>query len=212
MVRALARLAGWPRRVLAAGLALTAIVLLLRPDAPAGRTAAPAGVAVVVVARDLAAGAILTAGDVRAIGLPATAVPVGAARDVRAVVGRILAGPVRRGEPITDARLLGPGLTAGLGPAESTAVPVRLDDPDTAALVRPGDRVDVLGTPVQPDGAPAATGDAVTIAAGVRVLAVLRAKDGADGALVVVATAPSVGRRLTGAAAGHRLTVAVRPP
>jgi Flp pilus assembly protein CpaB len=176
-------------------------------------------VPVVVVTRDLAAGTTLTAADVGATGLPVAAVPAGAAREVRAVLGRVVAGPVRRGEPLTDARLLGPGLIAGLDAHESTAVPVRLADPDTAALVRPGDRVDVLGTPVQADGDTGVTSasgsggaDAVMIATNVRVLAVLRGKDAADGALLVVAAEPSAGRRLTGAAARHRLTVAVRPP
>lgn len=216
VARVLARLAGWPRRVLAAALALTAGLLLLRPDPPpVAVPAVAAGVPVVVVARDLAAGTTLTGSDVRTVGLPAVAVPAGTVGEVRAVVGRVVAGPVRRGEPLTDARLLGPGLTAGLDAGESTAVPVRLADPDTAALVRAGDRVDVLGTPVQGDtgrSGDAPAGDAVMIATGVRVLAVLRGKEAADGALLFVAAEPSVGRRLAGAAARQRLTVAVRPP
>jgi len=120
---------------------------------------------------------------------------------------------VRSGEPVTDARLVGPGLTAGLGPRESSAVPVRLADPESAALVRAGDRVDVLGTPVEADGAAGAqAAEAVEVAAGVRVLAVLRGRDGTDGVVLVVAAAPAASRRLAGAAARHRLTVAVRSP
>ena len=53
--------------------------------------------------------------------------PAGALRDVTALLGRVLAAPVRRGEPITDVRLVGPSLlgatTAGL-----VAVPVRIAD------------------------------------------------------------------------------------
>ena len=89
--------------------------------------------------------------DLRTAACPA-AVPGGSARQP-AVLGRVVAGPVRRGEALTDARLVGPGLTAGLDPQESAAVPVRLADAEAAALVRPGDRVDVLGTPVEPDAA-----------------------------------------------------------
>jgi len=214
LVRAVARLAGWPRRVVAASLLLTAVLVALRPD-DATRSAAdpPPGVPVVVVTRDLPAGATLSTRDLRTVPLPPGAVPAGAARQVRSVLGRVVAGPVRSGEPVTDARLVGPGLTAGLGPQESAAVPVRLADPQAAALVRPGDRVDVLGTPVDADAARAGTpGDAVQVVSGVRVLAVLRGRDATDGVVLVVAAAPAAARRLAGAAARQRLTVAVRPP
>ena len=55
----------------------------------------------------------------------------------------MLAAGVRAREPITDARLVGPGLTALL-PDGQVAAPVRLADLAVAALVRTGDRVDVL--------------------------------------------------------------------
>jgi pilus assembly protein CpaB len=146
-------LGGWPRRVLAVGCLLAAAVAgLQRPplaSVPAG--GAPAGVPVLVAAADLAAGARLTAADVRAVPIPDDLVPAGALRPSAGVLGRIVAGPMRRGEPLTDARLLGRGLATGLSPPESVAVPVRLADGQTAALVRPGDRIDVLATPV--DGA-----------------------------------------------------------
>lgn len=189
---------------------MAAVLLMLRPASPPV-VAAEATVPVVVVGRDVAAGTTLSRELVRAAALPASAVPAGAARDVRTVLSRVVAGPMRRGEPLTDARLLGPGLTAGLDATESAAAPVRLADRDSASLVRPGDRVDVLGTPVQPEGG-STRSDAVTLAPAVRVLAVLRGDDPADGVLLVVATAPALARRLAGAAVGHRLTVAVRPP
>jgi Flp pilus assembly protein CpaB len=64
------------------------------------------------------------------------------------VLGRLVAGPVRRGEPLTDVRLLGPSLLAAVarGP-DVVAVPVRFADAGAAALLRPGDRVDVLAAP-----------------------------------------------------------------
>lgn len=210
-----ARLAGWPRRALAAALLVTAVLVALRPaSSPAGVTP-PLGVPVVVVAKDLPAGATLSAADLRTVALPIGVVPAGTVREVGTLLGRIVAGPVRRGEPVTDARLVGPGLTAGLGPRESSAVPVRLADPETAALVRTGDRVDVLGTPIGTvgvDGEAVAGTPAVEVATGVRVLAVLRGSEEADGVVLVVAAAPAAARRLTGAAARHRLTVTVRPP
>jgi Flp pilus assembly protein CpaB len=210
--RLAARLGGWPRRVLAAALLLAAVVVALRPDgSPGALLPPPVGVPVVVAARDLPAGVVLTRSDLRVASLPTAAVPAGAARDPAPLLGRTVAGPVRRGETVTDARLVGPGLTAGLGPQESSAVPVRLADAEAAALVRPGDRVDVLGAPVDADGTPGAR-DAVEVATGVRVLAVLRGDDATDGVVVVVATTTAVARRLAGAATRHRLTVTVRPP
>jgi Flp pilus assembly protein CpaB len=167
---------------------------------------------VVVAARDLAAGTVLAAADLRTVPMPAPVVPAGVARRSAGLVGQLAAGPIRRGEAVTDARVVGPGLAAGLGSGESAAVPVRLADPEAAALVRAGDRVDVLGTPVAPDGTQVAGGDAIEVAAAVRVLAVLGSRDAADGVVLVVAASQRTARRLAGAAARHRLSVSVRPP
>ncbi len=210
--RLAARLAGWPRRALVVVLLLAAIVLALRPEPPTAAVApAPPGVPVVVAGRDLPAGVVLARPDLRTTSLPTIAVPAGAAREPATLLGRTVAGPVRRGEVLTDARIVGPGLTAGLGPGEGAAVPVRLADAQAAALVRAGDRVDVLGAPVDADAAPGWR-DAVEVATGVRVLAVLRGKQDADGVVLVVAAEPAVARRLAGAATRQRLTVTVRPP
>lgn len=150
----LATLGGWPRRALAVACLLAAVVAGLHRPSPARDLGGGerAGVAVYVAAEDLAAGVTLTAGNVRAVTIPPDLVPTGAMRPTMGVVGRIVAGPMRRGEPLTDARLLGRGLTAGLSPPETVAVPVRLADAQTAALVRPGDRVDLLATPVDAGG------------------------------------------------------------
>jgi Flp pilus assembly protein CpaB len=152
--------------VLAVGLLLAAAVVGLHQPEPAqGRSSgAQPGVTVLVAAQDLAAGARLTAIDVRAVSLPPDLVPTGALRSAAGVAGRVVAGPMRRGEPLTDARLLGRGLAAGLSPPESVAVPVRLADAQTAALVRPGDRIDLLATPTDAAGGP--IGDPVGAAAG----------------------------------------------
>jgi len=144
--------------------------------------------------------------------MPVPLVPAGAARRAAGLIGRTAAGAIRRGEALTDARVVGPGLAAGLGPGESAAVPVRVADPDSAALVRPGDRVDVLGTPVAPDGTQATAGGTVEVAAAVRVLAVLGSRDPGDGVVLVVAATAAAARSLAGAAVRHRLTVSLRPP
>ncbi|MBT0770690.1 Flp pilus assembly protein CpaB [Kineosporia sp. J2-2] len=111
------------------------------------RAASPSAVEttpVIVAARDLAAGHRIAPGDVQATAWPAAIVPPAAmtvATD--AVVGGSLAGPLHRGELLTDARVLGPGLLRGL-PTGTVAVPVRVSDPAGASLVRGGDHVDVL--------------------------------------------------------------------
>jgi pilus assembly protein CpaB len=213
-------LAGWPRRLLAGALLLlAALVWLEGRDNP--NDVAGSRTTVLAAARDLGAGAMLGPADVRLVRLDPAAVPDGALRSPRSALGRSVAGAVRRGEPITDVRLVGPGLTVGLSRFDSVAVPVRLADGETAALLRAGDRVDLLATSADgsdrlPGGGPPATapGEAVAVAAGVRVLAVLTRSDGAteDGVLVLVATSEDAARRLAGTAAHARLSVALRPP
>ena len=208
-----ARLAGWPRRVVIGVLLVAAAVLAVRPDgAQVPAAAVGATEHVVVAARDLAAGTELAAADLRIVSMPVGIVPSGASPRAAGLIGRIAAGAIRRGEALTDARVVGPGLTAGLGPGESAAAPVRIADPDAAALARVGDRVDVLGTPVAPDGTQATAGETVTVASAVRVLAVLHSRDPADGVVLVVATSEAAARTLAGAGVRHRLTVNVRPP
>jgi len=123
------------RRLLTAGLIASAVAAGLRVLAPAPAPTVP----LLVAARDLPAGAVLTARDVRTAQWPRGSAPAGV---VVGTVGRRLAGAVRRGEPLTDVRLRGPGVLAGQDPS-TRAVVVRLAT-STAGLVRPGDRVDVV--------------------------------------------------------------------
>ena len=50
------------------------------------------------------------------------------------LTGRVLAAPVRRGEPVTDVRVVGPGLWSQV-PAGQVAAPVRLADLAVATLL-----------------------------------------------------------------------------
>jgi hypothetical protein len=59
---------------------------------------------------------------------------------------------MRKGEPLTDARVLGDALLQGYGPG-TVAAPIRIADPAAAHLLHPGDRIDVLSTPT-PDPMP----------------------------------------------------------
>jgi len=182
--------------LLAAGLAAGSVATGLSVVAPD----APRSAGVLTVTRDLPAGTAVTSADVRATSVPAGLQPAGALRDPGQAVGRLVAGPVRRGEALTDVRLLGAAL---LPPGSEVALPVRLAEPATAALVVAGDRVDVLSA--SPDGA--ATADVV--AAGLRVLAVPDVGGAGDGALLVVAASRPAAGRLAAAAVTGSLSVVV---
>lgn len=227
------RLLARRRRLVAsvlAGLAVLCALSVLRPPVPAT-------VLVLAAARDLAPGSALAVADLRSVALPPAAVPAGALRPGAAVLGRLVAGPVRSGEPLTDVRLVGPALLDALSPG-SVAVPVRFADPGAVALLRPGDRIDVLATAehpalsppppgAPPDGPapPVAAPGAAVVATDVVVVTIPGAAIdpadpaappppaafGGDGSLVVVACTPAVARALAAAAASGRLSPALRP-
>jgi Flp pilus assembly protein CpaB len=192
------------RQVAAAVLTLSALVLALRPSPSPVVSAQEATVPVVVAARDLLAGAVLTAADLTTADYPAAAAPAGVVGDAGALLRRVLAGGVRTREPITDARLVGPGVTALL-PAGQVAAPVRLADLAVAALVHTGDRVDVLATAA---GAPTAE----LVAEGALVVAATGADEQAGGGLLLLAVDDGTAARLAAAATSATLTVTLPPP
>jgi pilus assembly protein CpaB len=185
------------RGLVAGGLAAAAVAVGLGVIAP---EQAPSAV-VMAAARDLPGGAALEPGDLRAVELPVEVVPDGVLRSAEEATGRVLAGRVRSGEPLTDARLLGSSLVPAGG---SVAVPVRVAEPALGLLVGVGDRVDVLAA--APDG----DGTARAVVSDVPVLAVPTTPDTADGALLVVAAPPSAAATLAAAAVTSRLSVVVR--
>ena len=196
------------RRVAAALLAALAVVLALRPASAPPADAAAASVPVVVAATSLAAGTVLSGTDLAVARLPPDVVPAGTSATPEDLVGRVLAGSVRAREPLTDIRLVGPGLTQLLAAGE-VAAPVRLADLAVAALVRTGDRVDVLATP--PEAA-----RAETVVAGALVLAAGGPADAATAdpaaGLLLVAVDGAAAAALAAAAASSTLTVTLPPP
>ncbi len=126
------------RRVAAAALVVLAAVAAVRSD-PRGEQAE-----IVVATRDLAPGVELTANDVRIETRLAATVPDGSQSSVDTVVGSTLAGPARRGEVLTDVRLLGPRLAQSAAGPNARIVPLHLADSALLDLIRPGDVVDVL--------------------------------------------------------------------
>ncbi len=155
------------RRLLAAACAAVAVAASLRTVAPP----APALTPVTVAAHDLLAGAVLEADDLEVARLPASAVPAGPVADA---VGATLASPLRRGEVVTDVRLV--GHPSAQPPPGLVAAPVRLPDPEAAALLRPGDRIDLLATDTR-------RGRSWAVAEAALVLAVPPAVEGSTGPL-----------------------------
>lgn len=176
---------------------------------PAART-----VPLLVAGRDLPAGAPVGPGDLRAVRWPAALRPDGALRDVPA--GAVLGSPLRRGEPLTDARTAGPGVLAGQ-PAGTVAALVDVGAAAGLTGLAPGAHVDVLARTDDPVTG-AATG-AARLAADVVVLA-LPAAEGATGLLggagtaaptsVLVAVDADTAAEL--AAAAGRTVVVLRAP
>jgi Flp pilus assembly protein CpaB len=161
---------------------------------------------VIVAATDLPAGTALAAADLSVARFPADLLPAGVADDPADLNGRVLAGSVRAGEPVTDVRLLGAGLTALL-PSGQVAAPVRLADLGVAALVRAGDRVDVLAT--APDAA-----TAEVVAGSVLVLATPAGSEEGDaaGGLLLLAVDGATAARLAATSTTATLTVSLPAP
>src|SRR4051794_4602097 len=126
------------RRPLSAGLAGLAVLAVVQVVAPAS----PPTRMVVVAAHDLDAGQRLSHPDVTVVAMPPDVVPVGAGAATEDLVGRVVAGPMRRGEVVTDRRLLGRSLVAGFPPG-TVACPVRFQDAAAVGLLHVGDRIDV---------------------------------------------------------------------
>ncbi|WP_028653612.1 SAF domain-containing protein [Nocardioides halotolerans] len=203
----LTRLRSAGRRVRRAGLRrrrlLAALCALLAVWAGLRATAAPPPdrVPVTVAAHDLGAGAVLEPDDLTTARFAPGTVPAGHLRDP---VGRRLAGPLRRGQPITDAALLGAALVRDR--PDLVALPVRLPDTAMADLLRTGDEVDVIS--VDPQGGPAST-----VARAALVLALPpppadAAADGLPGRLVVLGVRPSEVAGVSSATLTRFLTVA----
>ena len=207
LVRELGSAVSWHRRLLAAGLAAGAMAVGLHALAPP----APPSVDVVAAAHDLAGGARLRASDLQVVRLAPGAAPSGVLTVATSGVGRVLAAPVRAGEPITDLRLVGAALVRGSA-GDVVAAPVRFADAQAVRLLRSGDVVDVVtAAALDPTGAgPVA---ARVVARRAHVLAVPAASSddsalgaGQDGALVVLALDADTATRVAAAAASGRLS------
>lgn len=106
--------------------------------------------AIVVAARDLSEGHVVTAADITERTMAVDLIPAGAFTRVDSVVGRVTRISVFTGEVIVPGRLAPQGAGAGLeikiAPGKR-AMGVRIDDvAGVSGLIQPGSRVDVLVT------------------------------------------------------------------
>lgn len=112
----------------------------------------PVGVPVLTAARDLPSGTTLGSGDLQRTRFAQGSIPASAVRDPAALLGRTLLVPVEDGQPLSRRQLLGSSGLSGY-PGRS-AIALRIPDPDAAALLDPGDRVDLIASDPQSDVEP----------------------------------------------------------
>jgi pilus assembly protein CpaB len=181
----------------AAALAVLTGLSAAVPGPPPERT-------VLVAAREVAGGAVLSAPDVERRALRVTDLPAGALDDPDQVVGRAVSAPLAAGQVLTPLALVAP--RAG-PPSGRVVAPVRLSDPAVVALLRPGDVVDLVGADEQGGGA-------AVVARGTRVVTVPQVAGemtaGSPGGLVLVEVGSGTATALAGAALAGPLTLVWR--
>ena len=134
------------------GLAAYLSFTYLRSSGASGVAVAsePASSQVIVAARDMQIGRVITPADIKQVDWPAGNMPLGYSSSPAEVVGRGLLTPVRANEPLLTNKLAlkeaGGGLTITI-PAGKRAMSVKVDEViGVAGFVLPGTRVDVLVT------------------------------------------------------------------
>lgn len=189
------------RRTAAGLLVLLAAIAALRPDPAGERTD------VIIALRDLTPGTPLTSGDIAVESRLATTVPDGATADIGTALGATLAGPARRGEVLTDVRLLGTRLTEASAGPDARIVPLHLADDALVDLIRPGDVVDVLAAGSVDTGPNTAPEVIATEAVVVLVSAAPAGPGGSAARVVLVALPRHAANAVAGAALSRQITV-----
>ena len=193
------------RRIAAGALVVLAAIAALRADPQRDH------VDVVVAARDLMPGTRLGAADVELRRLPASAAPDGSQYDPATVSGAMLAGPARRGEVLTDVRLLGPRLAETTAGPDARLVPLRLADPALLDLIRPGDVVDVLAGESTVIGSETAGSGSRVLATRAIVVLVSNPPDTRNADRVVLVALPAgAANEVAGAALTQAITLTFR--
>ena len=194
------------RRIAVSLLLLTGALALWAQTAVDPTAPAP-GVPAVIVAREVRSGGILAAEDLQVTMLPADSPLQAVALEPQEVIGSATIGDLRPGEMVTTTRLV----SKEAPPPGYATMPVSIDDPEVAAFLAPGMRIDIVWTPDDFTGA----GPAV-VAQDVRVLQVGSGNAagpssmtrGAVSVLLEVAEADTV--RLAAATSSGSLSVLLR--
>jgi pilus assembly protein CpaB len=163
-LHALGRAASWHRRKLAVVAAIAAVLTGISAAAPEG----PATMTVVKAKSELPGGTVLSATDLVLDSVVASDVPEGVLSNPNDLVGKTLAAPVAENQMMT--LLATTAAHASVSPGHVIA-PLRLGDTAVAAMLRPGDVVDVVATDSQ------AEQGATVVAAGARVVTVPQVPD-----------------------------------
>jgi len=176
-LHALARAASWHRRKLAVLATVAAVLAGVSAAAPEG----PAMISVVKAKSRLPAGTVISTSDLVLDRVAASDIPEGVLTDPLALVGKTLAAPVAENQMMTP--LAATDARTSVPPGHVIA-PLRLADTALAALVRPGDLVDVIAADPQ-------AGQATVVAAGARVITIPtvpkeRVGPDPEGALVLI--------------------------
>lgn len=188
------------RRLLAALLVAVAVAAGVR--AVAGPP--PETRALLVAARDLPAGHLLAADDLEERRVAPEAVAAGVVADP---VGQLLSTPVRRGEQVTDVRLLRGGLLASY--PDLSAVPVRIPDAGAVALLTAGDRIDLIATDPQGGGSEVLLEDAPVLALPPETAGDAMGGGPTGGRLVVIGVSPELRDEVADAAVLEFLSISL---
>lgn len=190
----------WHRRPLAAVAAALAVLAAVSAALPEGAPTVPA----VVATDQLRAGSVLRPADVEVRQVRVDDTPTGLVTDPAGLLGRTVAGPVAKGQMLTELALVAARTATAAG---QVVAPVRLADAGLAPLLHPGDLVDVIAADDQ-------GGRARVVARAVRLVTVpvVDAASAADvaGTLVLVQVSAEAARELAQAAASGTLTVSWR--
>jgi len=197
-LRALVRAASWHRRKLAVVATIAAVLTGVSAAAPAG----PTMITVVKAKSQLPGGTVLSASDLVLDRVVASDVPDGVVTDTNELLGKMLAAPVAENQMMT---LLSTTATRTAVLPGHVIAPLKLADAALAALIRPGDVVDVIAA--DPDGEQGAV-----VAANARVVTVLqqpsdRMGPGPEGALVLIDVDSQTAAVLARAAASAALSI-----
>jgi pilus assembly protein CpaB len=184
--------------------------------------ATPAETHVVIAAKDLNVGQLITEADVRVMPMAVAALPQGAFHTLSQVIGRGVVLPMQANEVVLSTKIAGSDEGAGL-PAMIThgmrAVSVKVNDVvSVAGFVVPGTHVDVIVT-----GNPTSSSDAVnttttTVLQNVPVLAagkrLQRDSEGKpqDVPVITLLVTPADAQLLTLASAEGRIQLSLRNP